>query len=261
MNICVCIKQVPDTQKVRIDPEKGTLIRKEVPSIINPYDESALEMAFEIAERTEANITVLSMGIPSVERVLRYAIALGADRAFLLSSPAFAGSDTLATSYILSQGIKKTGPYDLIIMGKQAIDGDTGQVGPEVSVFLNYPVVTYVDDFFDLEGGSILLHRYVENIEEVIKLKLPGVITVVKAKKRLRLPLLNSLIKSFNTRIHILGPEDIDADVERCGLKGSPTRVRKTFTPEVKRGVTFIEGSIKERAKTLKKILSAYTTG
>ncbi len=261
MNICVCVKQVPDTQRVKIDPEKGTLIRRGVPSIMNPFDESAIEFALEIKETVGGNVTVISMGIPSVENMLRYTYALGVDKAFLLTSPYFAGSDTLATSYILSRGIIKTGPFDLILFGKQAIDGDTGQVGPEVASILRYPLVTYVDDLIDVENNTIVIHRYTEQAEETVKVKLPSVLTVVKAKKRLRFPKLLNLIKSLDMSVIKFGPEDIQAEISKCGLKGSPTRVRKTYTPKLNRKTRLIDGSTREKAKKVADVIKSILSG
>ena len=255
LKVCVCIKQVPDTQRVKIDPVKGTMIRKGVPSIMNPYDESGLELALEIKDRVDAEITTVSMGIPSVSDMLRYTIALGADRSFLLTSPEFAGADTFATSYTLSLGLKATGPYDIIIFGKQAIDGDTAQVGPEVAGSLNYPIASFVSDFFEIDKNGLKLERYTDYSREIVRINKPAILTVVKAKKRLRLPKLKRLIYSFNVEIPKLKFSDLNADINQCGLKGSPTRVKEIFSPENQKKVIFIEGSIKEKAETLKGVL------
>ena len=160
MHVLVCIKQVPDTQKVRIDPERGTLIRKGVPSITNPFDETALELAFEIRESAGGRVSVLTMGIPDSECILRDALTLGADDAYLLTGSVFAGADTLATSYALSLAIEKNGPFDLLLFGKQAIDGDTAQVGPEVAGQLGYPVVTFVQDLMLSQLEKLRLINY-----------------------------------------------------------------------------------------------------
>jgi len=255
LKICVCIKQVPDTQKVKIDPVKGTMIRKGVPSIMNPYDESALEMALEIKDMVGGEITTISMGIPSVANMLRYTIALGADRTFLLTSPEFAGADTLATSYTLSLGIAETGPYDLILFGKQAIDGDTAQVGPEVASALNMPLVTYISNFFEIDNDGLKVERFTDYSREIVKAKFPSVITVLKAKSRLRMPKLSQLIHSFDVEIPFLNAKRLKADINRCGLKGSPTRVKEIFSPKLDKKVIFIDGSINEKAEKFKDIL------
>ena len=254
LKVCVCIKQVPDTQKVKIDPIKGTMIRKGIPSIMNPYDESALELALEIKDREAADVTTISMGIPAVSEMLRYTIALGADKSFLLSSPEFAGADTLATSYTLSLGIEKTGPYDLILFGKQAIDGDTAQVGPEVAGALSLPIVSFVSNFYKMDKNSLTVERYTDYNREIVKVGMPAILTVVKAKGRLRIPRLKRLIYSFSVSIPVLNALDIGAEAGRCGLKGSPTRVKEIFSPELKKKVKFIDGSIREKADRLKDI-------
>lgn len=182
LNINVCIKQVPDTQKVRIDPERGTLIRKGVPAIMNPFDESALELALQIKETLGGRVSVLTMGIPDSECMLRDALSLGADLGVLLTDAGFAGADTLATSYALSKGIEKLGDFELLIFGKQAIDGDTAQVGPEVAGYLDIPVITFVTDVLEIDRNYIVVERMLDNGREVVRSSYPVLITVVKAK-------------------------------------------------------------------------------
>ncbi len=251
MKILVCMKQVPDTQKVKIDPVKNTLVRKGVPSITNPFDESGLECALEIREDAGGEISVLSMGIPDSECILRDALSLGADRAFLLTDRAFAGADTLATSYTLSMAIRKIGPFDLLVFGKQAVDGDTGQVGPGVASILEYPVITFVTGVRAIQRDRIVVERMIDSGREIVSSGFPVVLTVVKAKKRLRIPRLTTIIDSFGTQVERLGADDIDADSARCGLKGSPTRVKKVFSPKKHTSVHYLEGSTAEKAKTL----------
>jgi electron transfer flavoprotein beta subunit len=248
LRILVCIKQVPDTQKVRIDPERGTLIRKGVPSITNPLDETALELALEIREVMAADITVLTMGIPDSECILRDALSLGADRAYLLTGSQFAGADTLATSYTLSRAIKSIGPFDLLLFGKQAIDGDTAQVGPEVSGQLGLPVITFVQSIVEIEKERIVVERMIDNGKQIVAADFPVLLSVTKAKQRLRMPNMATVIKSFDIPVQRIGVEDIDADVEKCGLKGSPTRVKKVFSPKVHSDVQFFGESIEEAA-------------
>lgn len=249
MNILVCIKQVPDTQKVKIDPVKGTLIRKGVPSITNPFDESALELAFEIRETVGGSISVLTMGIPDAKYVLRDALTLGADKAYLLTQRHFAGADTLATSYTLSKAIRAVGSFELILFGKQAIDGDTAQVGPEVSGFLDIPVVTFVQNIKRIEKDHIVIDRMVDSGKEIVRVFFPAILTVVKAKKRLRIPTIDGIKRSFDVPVNRLGSEDIGADISKCGLNGSPTRVKKIFSPKIHSKVQFIDGSIEQKAK------------
>jgi len=255
VNILVCIKQVPDTQKVKIDPVKGTLIRKGVPSITNPFDESALELAFEIKETTHAKVTVLTMGIPDSERIVKDALSLGADRAYLLTHRYFAGADTLATSYTMSLAIRKIGSFDLLLFGKQAIDGDTAQVGPEVGGHLDIPVVTFVQDILKIEKDSIVLERMIDSGKQVVQVGFPALLTVVRAKKRLRIPSFKGIISSLDIPVRRLGFEDIHADEEKCGLSGSPTRVKKIFSPRGQSRVQFIEGSIEETAEGFVEVL------
>ncbi|UCB45899.1 MAG: electron transfer flavoprotein subunit beta/FixA family protein [Spirochaetota bacterium] len=246
LEILVCMKQVPDTQKVKIDPERGTLIRKGVPSIMNPFDESALELALEIKEAVGGRITVLSMGIPDAECILRDSLTLGAEKAYLLTKGDFAGADTLATSYTISRAIKTIGKYDLLLFGKQAIDGDTAQVGPEVSAYLDLPVVTFVSDVIKVEKRSVVVERMIDNGKQVIKAPIPSVLTVVKARQRLRIPTIDGIVSSFERNVVRLGPDDIGADIKRCGLKGSPTRVKKIFSPEGKGSTSYIEGNLEQ---------------
>jgi electron transfer flavoprotein beta subunit len=240
------MKQVPDTQKVKIDPERGTLIRKGVPSIMNPFDESALELALEIKELAGGRITALSMGIPDAECVLRDSLTLGAERAYLLTKSDFAGADTLATSYTISRAVDTIGKFDLLLFGKQAIDGDTAQVGPEVSAYLDIPVVTFVSDIKKIEKRSVVVERIIDNGKQVIKAPLPIALTVVKARQRLRIPTINGIVNSLERTVVRLAPDDIGADIQRCGLKGSPTRVKKIFTPEGKGSTSYIEGNLEQ---------------
>jgi electron transfer flavoprotein alpha/beta subunit len=259
LKIFVCMKQVPDTQKVKIDPERNTLVRKGVPSITNPYDESALEMALEIRAVSGGEITVITMGIPDSEEILRDGLSMGADHAYLLSHRDFSGADTLATSYALSMGIKKIGKFDLLLFGKQAIDGDTAQVGPEVAGHLGLPVVTFVTNVMAAEPGRVVAERMIENGKEIVECGYPVVFTVVKASERLRIPTLDRMISSFSIPVTRYGASDIGADPDRCGLKGSPTRVKKVFSPKKLARVKFIEGSIEEKAKEFIRIINEST--
>jgi electron transfer flavoprotein beta subunit len=248
IDILVCMKQVPDTQKVQIDQERGTLVRKGVPSITNPFDESALEFALAVREHKGGTVTVLTMGIPDAASILTDALTLGADRAIIITGSAFAGADTLATSYAISRAVQSAGGFDLLLFGKQAIDGDTAQVGPEVAGELGIPVITFVIDVREISEDGVVVERAVDGGREVVEARFPAALTVVKAKKRLRIPTIDGIISSFGKKVMRFGPDDIGADPERCGLKGSPTRVKRIFAPSADSTVTFLEGSIDEKA-------------
>jgi electron transfer flavoprotein alpha/beta subunit len=255
LEVLVCLKQVPDTQKVRIDPERGTLVRKGVPAVMNPFDESALELALDIREAHGGSITVLSMGIPHAECMLRGALTLGVERAYLLTKSDFAGADTLATSYTISRAIKTIGEFDLLLFGKQAIDGDTAQVGPEVSAYLGMPVVTFVQDVLAIQKGSIVVGRMIDSGKQIVKAPFPVILTVVKARQRLRIPTVDGIVNSADRKVVRLGPHDIRADIERCGLKGSPTRVKRIFSPEGKGSTSYIEGNLEQKASGFMEVL------
>jgi electron transfer flavoprotein beta subunit len=256
VNILVCIKQVPDTQKVKIDPERGTLIRKGVPSITNPLDEGALEFAFEIREMMGGTVSVLTMGIPDSECILRDALSLGADRAYLLTGSQFAGADTLATSYALSRAIEKIGPFDLLLFGKQAVDGDTAQVGPEVSGQLEIPLITFVQGIVEIKQDCITVERMIDCGREIVWADFPALLTITKAKQRMRMPTLSTIMGSMELTVERLGADEIGADIARCGLKGSPTRVKKIFSPVAHREVVFLGDSIEESTSHAVRILN-----
>ncbi|MEA4825360.1 MAG: electron transfer flavoprotein subunit beta/FixA family protein [Clostridium sp.] len=245
MNILVCVKQVPDTTEIKIDPITNTLIRAGVPSIVNPFDAYALELALRIKETNGGTITVLSMGPEQAKNALRQCLSVGADKAILLSDRAFGGSDTLASSYILSTAIKaiedKTEKFDLIFCGKQAIDGDTGQVGPEIAEHLGYPQVTYASDI-TVDGKNIRVKRENEDHSEIIEAQIPTVITVIKTAYEPRYATIKSKLAANKVQISTMTSDDLDIDLERIGLKGSPTKVKKTFTPQLKKAGVKIKG-------------------
>jgi len=251
MNIVVCVKQVPGTTEVKMNEETNTIIREGVESIINPFDTYAVEEALRIREKVGGKVTVLSMGIPSVVSLLKETIALGVDDAVLLSDRAFAGADTLATSYALSMGIHKIENVDLIICGKQATDGDTAQVGPSLAEKLGYPHTTYVRKIEDINDSYIRCQRMTEDGYEVIEMPLPAVITVVKEINVPRLPSIKGIMKSNKTAVNVWSAEDINADENLCGLKGSPTQVVKTFVPVHDIKSEMIEGDVEEQAEKL----------
>lgn len=237
MNIIVCLKQVPDTTEVRIDPVRGTLIREGVPSIINPDDRNALEQALKIKDsRDDVRVTVLSMGPPQADVALREALAMGADKAILLSDRAFAGSDTWATSTALADGIKHIGDYDIILCGRQAIDGDTAQVGPQIAEHLNIPQITYVEDL-EIKDGSVVANRALEDGHFVIECDMPILITAIKELNEPRYPSIRGIYEAHGAdKVEVLSAEEIDADFDNLGLNGSPTKVKKSFTPEARKG-------------------------
>jgi electron transfer flavoprotein beta subunit len=235
MHIIVPIKQVPDIKKVKMDKETGTIIRKGVDSVINPLDLYAIEAALELKDRKIADkIIIITMGPPSAKYALKEAIAMGADDAYLLSDKAFAGSDTLATSLVLGAAIKKIGKFDLIICGERAIDGDTSQVGPELAAFLDLPVATYISNL-SIQNKYCKLKRRIEEGIENLTVNLPALLTVVKEINYPRLPTYRGKKKAKNTEIPIWQLADINLPKEKVGLKGSPTKVVKIFTPNVKR--------------------------
>jgi electron transfer flavoprotein beta subunit len=251
LNVIVCIKQVPSTNEVKINQETHTIIREGVEAIINPFDMYAIEEGLRIRGKMGGKVTILSMGIPSVAELLREAISLGADEAILLSDKAFAGSDTLATSYTLSMGIKKIGEYDLIICGKQATDGDTAQVGPSLAEKLGIPHTTYVRKIEAIEEGYIRCQRLTDDGYEVVEMSLPALITVVKEINEPRLPSLKGMMRAKKAVINTWNAEDINADKDLCGLKGSPTQVIKTFTPIHDIKSEILEGKPEEQARKL----------
>lgn len=251
MKIVVCAKQVPDTTEVKINPETNTLVREGVASIINPFDMYAVEEALRIKEKLGGTVIVLSMGPPQAAESLKELIAMGADEAVLLSDRAFAGSDTLATSYVLAKGIEKIGSVDLILCGKQAIDGDTAQVGPEIAENLGIPHVTYVKKVNEISEKEIIVERMNEDGYERVQLPLPALLTVVKEINEPRLPSLKGKMRAKNIQIPVWNAETIGADTQRTGLNGSPTWVKRIFIPELKSQGEIFEGSPEEQVKSL----------
>lgn len=256
MNIVVCVKQVPDTTAVKIDPKTGTLIRDGVPSIINPEDKHALEGALKIKETTGAKVTVVSMGLPMAKAALREALCMGADEAILLTDRALGGADTLATSKALSGVISKLNA-DIVFAGRQAIDGDTAQVGPEIAEHLNIPQVTYVQDV-KVEGETLIVNRALEDGHQVIEVKTPCLLTAIEELNRPRYMQISRIFETSDDEIKVMGASDIDVSVEELGLKGSPTKVKKSMTKEVKGqgelvkqepkdAVTYVLGKLKEK--------------
>ena len=260
MNILVCIKQVPDTTEIKIDPVKHTLIREGVPSIVNPFDACAPEMAVRLKEKEGGKVVVISMGPAQAKNALKECLAVGADQAFLVTDRAFGGSDTLATSYILASAIQsieeKEGKFDLILAGKQAIDGDTGQVGPEIAAHMGLAQVTYAAEV-SVEGDDIIVKRESDKGYDMISVQKPAIVTVVKTEFEPRYPTIKSKMAARKKEITVITSEDIpNIDLTRCGLKGSPTKVRKTFTPVKNKNCVMVnEGEVEVSAVKLVDLL------
>ena len=255
MRIIVCVKQVPDTTEVKIDPKTGTMIRDGVKSILNPDDKNALEQALIIkderaARGEETEIVALSMGPKQAEEMLIECLAMGADRAILLSDRAFAGSDTWATANTLASAIRKIGEFDLVFAGRQAIDGDTAQVGPQIAERLSLPQVTYVMDL-KLSGDKLTVKRMMEDGYEVIETRTPALITAIKELNEPRYMSIGGIYKAFEKEIEVWSIQDLDIDSSEAGLGASPTRVRKSFTPPMKAPGRMLEGSVREMTETL----------
>jgi len=244
MKICVMVKQVPSTDQVKIDDQTGTMIRDGVEAEINPLDLYAVEEAVAIKERSleEVEITVISMGPPAAMQALRSALAMGCDKACLLSDRKFGGADTWATAYTLKKGIEAVGPFDLILCGERATDGETGQVGPGVAAQFDIPVIAYVSAIESLEGGRIVAKRAIEGGHETVEASLPVLMTFVKEINEPRIPSLRGKLNAKKVEIPTLSAEDIAAEEDKIGLKSSPTRVVKVFYPTVTRKGKVISG-------------------
>jgi electron transfer flavoprotein beta subunit len=241
MHIVCCVKQVPDTAQVKIDPETNTLIRSGVESICNPYDLVAVEAAVQLIEKHGGKVSVISMGPPQADSALRDCLSLGATDAVLLSDRLFAGADTLATSYTLATTISKLGatePVDLVICGKQAIDGDTAQVGPGVATRLNFNQFTYVAEIIgvDTANNTIKVRRETEEGSEIIEGKLPALLTAELELATPRYATLPHLVRALRQEVKVWGAANIDSKPEQLGLKGSPTSVKVIFAPPVRKG-------------------------
>lgn len=256
MKIVVCLKQVPDTTAVKIDPKTGTLIRDGVPSIINPEDKHALEAALQLKDNYGAYVTVISMGPPQAKNALREALCMGADEAILLTDRAFGGADTLATSKTIAAAIKNL-EYDIIFGGRQAIDGDTAQVGPEIAEHLNVPQVTYVQGVEVTEDG-LVVNRALEDGYELIKVQTPVLLTAIEELNHPRYMNVQYIFDTAEKEVKVMTAADIDVPVEELGLKGSPTKVKKSMTKEAKgageivkdsapEAVAYVLGKLKEK--------------
>ncbi len=255
MNCIVCIKQVPDTAKVKLDPKTHRLQRAGVENIMNPFDEHALEAALALRDAHGGTVTVLTMGPPQAEDVLRESIARGADRAVLVTDRTFGGADTLATSYTLAGAIRHLGGADVILCGKQAIDGDTAQVGPQIAEMLDLPQVTSVNRLA-CENGHLTVTREHEDGYETLTVALPALLTVTKNLNTPRYPSLMGKMKARKAPIETLTAAELNLDAERIGIKGSPTRVRRVYTPEVRtQGIIWQDLTPETAARQLQDIL------
>ena len=247
MLVITCIKQVPDTTQVKIDPATNTLIRDGIPFIINPYDVHAIEESLRLRDRFGFHTTALSMGPPNAEAALKRALALGMDDAVLLSDRAFGGADTLSTSNVLAAAIRKLAtkePLGLVICGKQTIDGDTAQVGPGIAVRLGLSQLTLVDriEHLDLPANRIRVRRKLEGRYEIVEARLPAMITVVREINQPRYPTVPMRLQSEKSPVTVWDNKDLDLDVNTIGLKGSPTWVSKIFSPERAKGEMLGDG-------------------
>lgn len=246
MHTIVCVKQVPDTTRVEVDPETKTLRREGVESVLNPLDAFAVEEALRIRERLGGNVTALTLGPPQAETMLREVLALGVDDAVLVSGRAFAGSDTWATSYALARAIETLGDYDLILCGKQAVDGDTAHVGPELAVHLEVPQATYVRAVPEVTETAVTVERLTDDGYQTLRVPLPAVLTTVKDLNEPRLPNLEDLYRGRFAELRTLSPEEIGADPREIGLDGSPTRVVEIFSPTSERAGRIYEEDLEE---------------
>lgn len=249
MNIVVCIKQVPNTNEVKLDPVKGTLIRDGVPSIINPDDKAGLEAALQLKDQLGAHVAVVSMGPPQADAVLREALAMGADEAYLVTDRAFGGADTLATSTTIAAAIKKL-PFDLIITGRQAIDGDTAQVGPQIAEHLGIPNISYAQDI-KVEGNTVTVQRQYEDRYHTLKAQLPCLVTALGDMNKPRYMTPGGIFDAYrNCEVKKITRADVDVDDSAIGLKGSPTRVAQSFPKQLKGSGTVVTPDDADAAAT-----------
>ena len=254
MKIIVLVKQVPDSTEIRVDKVTGTLIRAGVPSIINPDDLAGVEEALKIKETTGATVTVVSMGPPQASGMLKELYGRGVDECVLITDRAFAGADTCATSSTLAAAIEKLG-YDLIIAGRQAIDGDTAQVGPQTAERLDIPQVTYVDKIIDINDEKITVRKSLEESEEIIEANLPCLLTTLSGMNSPRYMNCNDIVDSFSKEVKIMTFNDLGIAAEKVGLAGSPTKVHHTFTKDVTAETETYELPAAEAAKLIAKTL------
>ena len=254
MNIVVCVKAVPDPQKacdIKIDPQTKTLLRCDVPMVLNPLDKHALEAALKIKAEMETHITVLSMGPPDAGAIVKECLALGADKGILLSDPAFGGADAFATAYTLAVGIQKNGAADVVLCGMASSDGATEWVGPEMASMLDMPVVTMVREIVNYDSAAWEVKAALENGYRRMKVTLPAVFTVTRDLNTPRTLSFSGIIKARKKEITQWGLEDLGVPAESLGIKGSPTIVTEMCAVNNTRAVEFIEGTREEKAEQL----------
>ena len=251
MKIIVCIKQVPNTTEIKIDPVTNTLKRDGVPSIINPDDKAAIEAALQLKEQCGATVTILTMGPPQAEKALREALAMGADEAFLLTDRAFGGSDTLATSTIIAAAVEKLG-CDLVLCGRQAIDGDTAQVGPQIAEHMGIPQITYAAGIsYNPENGKLTVKRQFEDRYQTLEVSGLCLVTVLSTMVKPRYMNVWDIVAQDAKEIGKITNEDLQLDKAVIGLTGSPTKVKATFTKQLDKTVETLELTPEEAAKTI----------
>lgn len=254
MKLIVCMKQVPAAATASVDPLTKTIVRTGQNAVTNPYDLYALQTALDIRKEVGGKVTAITMGIPAAQNVLRDAIARGADEGAILSDRAFAGADTLATSYTLSLGIEKLGGADLIVCGKMAIDGDTAQIGPELAQQLGIPHVSDVIEILEVNQSHLTLRRRFDTVEQVVSVPFPALITVEKGESPTDMPSILGMLRGREAEIAMFDSQSLGADTSRCGLAGSPTQVVKTFTPPMRGQGEEIDGSTEEKASKIAQI-------
>lgn len=256
MNICVCIKQVPASSNVKINPDTGTLVRDGNNTKMNPYDLYAIELALKIKEMKESNVKAVTMGPPAATSILEEAIWMGCDDGYLLTDRKFAGADVVATAYTISQGIKYMGKYDLVVCGKQTTDGDTAQVGAELAHFLGIPYVCYVDQVLEVKDESIVVRCNLDKTYETLEVKFPCLITVEKSNDTPRLPSYKRSVQYSDHQMHTITFNKLfDTDESRYGLKGSPTQVERMFNPIKDDRKIMLDEDVDSYANQLKDIL------
>jgi electron transfer flavoprotein beta subunit len=256
MKIVVCVKQVPSTNEVRLDPVTNTIMRDGRQSVTNPFDTYAIEQGVQIKEQVGGEVIALSMGIPATERLLRDAASRGVDQALLLSDRSFAGADTLATSYTLSLGIQELGQVDLILCGKMAVDGDTAQIGPELAEHLGIPHVTDVCGIEQVTESAVICKKATDTGYQRLRVQLPALLTVVKDINMPRLPSIPGILAGLKVPFEMKNAAAMNADPKRIGLTGSPTQVVKTYVPQRIREAVVIEGDEKKQAQAISNLLS-----
>lgn len=259
LHVVVCVKMVPDTTQVKIDPVTNTLIRKDVPFITNPFDTRAVEQALRIKDRYAAHVTAISMGPPTAEAVLRRAVSLGADEAVLLSDMAFGGADTLATSKVLAEAIRRLDqhrPVDLVICGQQTIDGDTAQVGPGIACRLGFSQLTLVDEIskVDLKSRVICVRRRLEQHREVVEAPLPAMVTVVREINVPRYPTVPGRLHAADAPLPTWSNSLLKMEAEKIGLRGSPTQVKRIFAPQRSKGEV-VQGEGEQQGQAIGRVL------